>query len=136
MSRASEGHRRSRISSYRDLIAWHKGMELVRLTYKLTAGLPREEQYGLKRQMRDCSISVPSNTAEGWGRFSTADFIRFLRIARGSACELSTEAEACVLLGYDGNWAELIDATEEVGRVLNGLIRSLPGKSHRRRRRV
>ena len=65
MSQASEGHQRSRISSYRDLIVWQKGMELVCLTYKLTAGLPEEERYGLKKQMRNCSIRRDV-AHEGW----------------------------------------------------------------------
>ena len=112
-------------ASYRDLIAWQKAMDLVRLTYKSTTQLPREEQFGLRSQMRECAVSVPSNIAEGWGRETTKDYLRFLHIARASTCELSTEATLCGQLGYHGDWAGVINASEEIGRILNGLINSL-----------
>ncbi len=113
------------VSSYRDLIAWRKAMDLVRLTYQLSSNLPVEERFGLKAEMRRSAISIPSNIAEGWGRDSTRDYLRFLHIARGSTFELCTQAEACVQLAYRGEWSALITGAEDVGRLLNGLITSL-----------
>jgi four helix bundle protein len=64
---------------------------ILRSFYKITSKFPKEERYGLVSQMRRSSISVPSNIAEGYGRKTTADYIRFLYIAYGSNCELETQ---------------------------------------------
>ena len=66
------------IKSYRDLIVWQKAIELVTDVYELTKGFPKEEQYGLTAQVRRSAVLVPSNIAEGYGRNSTQDYVRFL----------------------------------------------------------
>ncbi len=116
---------KSEISSFRDLIAWQKGMDLICDVYKMTLQLPDHEKFGLISQMRRAAVSISSNIAEGWGRDSTQEYIRFLNIARASACEISTQAEVCKRLEYSGNWSEIIEQSEEVGRIINGLIKSL-----------
>ena len=78
--------------SYRDLIAWKKGMAVARLVYTLTADFPKIETFGLAAQMRRAAVSIPSNVAEGFARFSRREFKHFLRIARGSLAELETQA--------------------------------------------
>lgn len=78
------------IKSYRDLIAWQKAMDLVETVYRASAGFPREEVYGLRSQIRQSAVSVPSNIAEGQGRKSTREFLHFLSIAYGSLCEAQT----------------------------------------------
>ncbi len=113
------------VQSYRDLTAWQKGIKLVKLTYEETAGLPRDERFGLLAQMRRSAISIPSNVAEGWGRGTKRDYVRFLHVSRGSLFELCTQAEICKELEFAGRWANLITMAEELGRILNGLIRSI-----------
>ena len=115
----------SDIKSFRDLIAWQKAMNLVCHVYARTKELPDDERFGLIAQMRRCAVSIPSNIAEGQGRDTPADFLRFLQIARGSAHELSTQAEICVRLGFGGSFDGLISDSEEVARILNGLIASI-----------
>ena len=66
-------------------------MELVTDVYEITKGVPKEEIYALKSQIRRSAVSVPSNIAEGYGRNSTQDYIRFLQIACGSLYELQTQ---------------------------------------------
>lgn len=66
-------------------------MKLVTDVYLITKPLPKEELYGLTSQIRKSSVSVPSNIAEGYGRNSTNDYIRFLQIASGSLYELQTQ---------------------------------------------
>jgi four helix bundle protein len=112
---------------YRDLVAWQKAMELAERIYESTAVLPREEKYGLTSQMRRAAVSVPSNIAEGQGRRTTdEEFVRFLQIALGSVCELETQVELAVRLKlFDQNVAKPLNGLSvEVGRLLNGLIRS------------
>ena len=87
-------------SAFRDLIAWQKAMDLTVEIYRLTKLLPKEETYGLSDQMRRAAVSIPSNIAEGQGRITAKEFIRFLAMARGSLCELSTQLELCERLEY------------------------------------
>ncbi len=112
-------------ASFRDLVAWRKGMDLVHQVYRFTARLSEQERFVLAMQMRLAAISVPSNIAEGWGRDTTRDYIRFLHIARGSTYELSTQAEVCHQQRYADGWTEVIADCEELGRIINGLIKSL-----------
>ena len=91
-----------RIRSHRDLLVWQRGLLLIKETYRLTAGLPKQEMYGLAAQMRRAAISIPANVAEGHSRQSTRDYIRFLSIANGSLRELDTYCEVCALLEYFG----------------------------------
>lgn len=112
---------------YRDLVAWQKGMNLAERIYRQTSAFPSEERYGLKSQMRRAAVAIPSNVAEGQGRRSTdADFIRFLQMALGSLCELETQIEVSARLGLlsQSQVDELNHDTVEVGRILNGLIKS------------
>ncbi len=115
----------SQIDSYRDLVAWQRGIDLVEHVYRQTGDLPKDERFGLVAQMRRSAVSVPSNIAEGWGRGTRNDYVRFLRTARGSLFELSTQAEICKRLRFAGDWDHIMDTADEVRRILHGLIRSL-----------
>ena len=89
----------SQIESYRDLIVWQKGMELAKQVYIFTARFPKAELFGIGQQLRRAAISIPSNIAEGNGRGSKQDYVRFLFIARGSLFEAQTQIELCRELG-------------------------------------
>jgi len=109
------------------LIVWQKAMVLARQAYSLTAGLPKDEAYGLLSQMRRAAVSIPSNIAEGHGRLSDSQFRHFLGNARGSLYELETQSELASDLGFlDKQRVRiLMDQGAEVGRLINGLITSL-----------
>jgi four helix bundle protein len=77
--------------TYYELDVWNKSRELVNFVYDLTKNFPKEEQYVLVNQIRRCSISIPSNIAEGCGRQTPKDSINFFYIARGSLYELETQ---------------------------------------------
>ncbi len=74
-----------------DLKIWNKSIELAKSVYQLVAELPSDEKFGLNSQIKRCSISIPSNIAEGAGRNSNKEFKHFLSIANGSAYELQTQ---------------------------------------------
>ena len=78
------------VESYRDLIVWQEGMSLAVEVHKTTESYPKHEIYGLVSQLRRCSVSIPSNIAEGHARSSTLEYLRFLLIAMGSLAELET----------------------------------------------
>lgn len=81
------------MKGHRDLVAWQKGMRLVKDVYRVTRNFPREEVYGLTNQLRRAAVSVPSNLAEGHGRLSRKEFRQFIGCARGSLLELETQLE-------------------------------------------
>ena len=79
------------IKSYKDLLIWQKGIDIVINLYELVEDFPREEIYALTSQVKRASISIPSNIAEGYGRSSTQSYIHFVSISRGSLFELETQ---------------------------------------------
>ena len=76
---------------YEDLRVWRLAMDLVLETYRCTASFPKQEAYGLTSQMRRAAVSIPSNIAEGKGRYSRKELLQFLFHARGSLLELRTQ---------------------------------------------
>ena len=79
------------MQDFRNLEVWQRAYALALDVYRASRHFPREEKYSLTSQVRRCSISIPSNIAEGCGRQSDADFKRFLHIAMGSAAELECQ---------------------------------------------
>src|SRR6516162_8780085 len=118
-----------RISSYNDLVVWQKSVELVTEVYRATSTFPREETFGLTSQLRRSAVSIPSNIAEGQGRATKGEFVQFLANARGSLFELKTQVHIAGALGFlaMGCANQLTQQADRVGRLLNGLIRSLGG---------
>ena len=110
--------------SYRDLIAWQKAKRVALDVYRFTRRFPKDEVYGLSSQMRRAAVSVPSNIAEGKGRYSQKEFVQFLFHARGSLLELQTQISVARDLDYLDSIAfkNLESQTEELGRILNGLL--------------
>jgi four helix bundle protein len=117
----------SKIKTYRDLIVWQKSMSLVTEIYKVLKVFPKDEIYGLTGQIRRSAISIPSNIAEGFGRASTNDYIRFLKVATGSLYELQTQVDIASNLGYlqKHTYNEIYELSREVERMLSSLIRRL-----------
>lgn len=124
------GQRGMPVQSYRQLIAWQKAMELVKLVYDLSDKFPREELFGLTLQIRKAVVSVPSNIAEGQGRRSTKDFLRHLSISYGSLMETETQNLVAEMRKYISaeESARVMDKAAEVGRLVNGLCNSLEQK--------
>jgi four helix bundle protein len=116
---------------YRELVVWQKGVALVTDVYRLTANFPRQEVYGLTGQIRRAAASIPANIAEGQGRSTRGEFKQFLGHARGSLYELETHLLVAHNLGYlpASESSCLIAHIHEVGRLLNGLLKSLD-RSH------
>ena len=113
--------------TFRDLIAWQQAKALARQVYEVTRGFPDEERFGLVIQLRRAAVSIPSNIAEGRGRGTKKDFAHFLMQARGSLYEVETQIELANELHYISgpDAARLLQACNELSRVLNGLINSI-----------
>lgn len=119
------------VRSYRELIVWQKAMDLVTSIYDLTKRFPKDETYGLTNQMRRAAVSIPSNIAEGQGRDSTKEFLHHLSIAYGSLMEVETQILIAENLNYlnKDETKVILNNTSEIGRLINGLSRSLKIKT-------
>ena len=115
------------VRSFKDLDTWKMSMDLVKNVYLLTSHFPKDERFGITGQMRRSAISIPSNIAEGYGRWGKVEYARFCRIAFGSSTELETQ----LLLSKELQLAKLecFTASEDLlghtQRLLNRLIQSL-----------
>ena len=115
------------MKNHKDLIVWQKSMLLVEEAYRLVRMLPKEETYALSDQIRRAVVSIPSNIAEGNGRESAKEFLRFLAIAQGSNAELETQLIICNRLGYlsSDDLSTALSLQEEVSKMLRTLIKKL-----------
>src|SRR5690242_9853350 len=109
---------------FKQLTVWRKSIDFADLVYTETEDFPKHEQYGLCSQMRRAAVSVGSNIAEGQAHHSHRDFVRFLRIARGSIAELQTQAVIAGRRVYlSRNQVRRIwRAADEINKMINGLI--------------
>jgi four helix bundle protein len=113
------------ISTHKDLDVWQAAMDLVVAIYAVTKRLPDSERFGLISQMRRAAVSVPSNIAEGAARGSSADFARFLFIAKASLAELETQLELIVRLQLCDPGTDAAALMVRVRQMLIALIRSV-----------
>jgi four helix bundle protein len=115
------------LKNYKELKFWQKAYQLCLKIYRATRKFPKEERFGLISQIRRAVVSVVSNIAEGYGRRTTAEYIRSLYIAYGSNCELETQMLLSGDLGYieDAKLKGIIEKIQEVERMLKALTKSL-----------
>jgi four helix bundle protein len=120
-------------ASYTELRAWKLGVDLVVEVYRATQAFPKSELYGLTNQLRRAAVSVPSNIAEGKGRFTDREFALFLRHARGSLLEVETQLFIAGKLGYltSEKVESLASQTEQLAKTLNALLNVVKGKPHK-----
>jgi len=118
------------LKNYKELKVWQRSYQLCLEIYKMTKRFPNEERYGLTSQIRRAAVSVLSNIAEGYGRKTTPEYIRFLYIAYGSNCEMETQILLSGDLGYiETDKLEILqEGIGEVERMLKALIKSLEKK--------
>lgn len=115
------------MQNFKDLIVWKKAHENALFIYRLTNAFPKEEQYGLTSQLRRASVSIPTNIAEGCGKFTQKDFANFLQISLGS----SHETEYLILLSFELKYIDetiyksLNQAINEVKAMLISLIKKV-----------
>ncbi len=116
---------------YSDLLVWQKTMDLVTSIYQITSTFPSDERFGLSSQARRASVSIPSNIAEGHGRKSSGAFLNHISIALGSLMELETQIQVAARLAFidDSEVTPLLDQTDEIGKMLSGLKKSISTQS-------
>jgi len=116
-----------KITNFRDLDVWKKGIEIVKDVYKTVGDFPREEVFGLTSQMQRSAVSIPSNVAEGFNRFRNKEYKHFLYIALGSCAELETQIEIASELRYvtPESKNSLLEKLDHESRMLRNLAKKL-----------
>ena len=119
------------MKDFRTLKVWQKAHQFALAVYKTTKDFPREELYGLTSQIRRSSMSIPTNIAEGSGRFTDKDFARFLQISMGSASEAEYQLLLARDLGFmdDDHYTTLHNQVEEIKRILASFLKTLRRKN-------
>ena len=117
---------------YRKLKVYHQSVRLVKEIYILTDQFPQQERNGLINQIQRAAISIPSNIAEGMGRFSIKERMHFIEIAYGSLMEVMCQLEIAESLNYINNdqfkTQEML--VSEISKMLIGLRKNLESKSN------
>ena len=113
--------------NFKELKVWQKSIDLSVDIYNAMAILPVDEKYGLVSQMKRCSVSIPSNIAEGSGRGSDLQFKHFFNISQGSAFELETQLIISNKLNLlnDELTTDLINQTTEIQKMIYSLERKI-----------
>jgi four helix bundle protein len=113
--------------TFKELLVWKKSIDLVTNIYKLTSTFPRNEILGIVSQLRRASVSIPSNIAEGYGRRSRPDFVRFCQIAMGSLFEVQTQLIISCNLGYlnSVDFETIMESAKEIERMMCSFVERL-----------
>jgi len=121
--------RSAKVSKFEDLRAWQQAHELAVLIYRLTEKESFARDFSLKDQIQRSAISVMSNIAEGFERYSRSEFRQFLSIARGSVGEVRSQLHLARSLTYLTNeeFEQAYNLCREVGNLVGGLRKSLKG---------
>ncbi len=115
------------IQKFEDIQAWQKAREVVSAIYKLCKEGELAKDFGLRDQIRRSAVSVQSNIAEGYGREGNKEFIRFLKIAKGSACEFRSQLYNLLDAEYidQATFQNLYNQSEETERLIGGFLNYL-----------
>ena len=116
-----------KITSFKQLKIWQKGIEVVKDIYALTKNFPKEEMYGLTAQMKRAAVSIPSNIAEGFKRYHDKEYTQFLYIALGSAAELETQCYIAKELGFieENQLQEISENIDHISKMISSLIKKI-----------
>jgi len=119
--------KKPKIEHFTDLRIWQEGIKIVKDIYLLTKEFPKDEIYGLTSQMRRCSVSIPSNIAEGFRRYHNKEYKQFLYITLGSCAELETQIIIASELKYIGEVIkeDIINRIHYISRMIVKLIKKL-----------
>ena len=116
--------------SFDNLNIWQEGCNIAIEIYGVTNKGEFTRDFGLRDQIRRCSVSIPSNIAEGKERETVSELIRYLYIAKGSAAELRTQLFIAYKVGYVNNetYIQLSEKIVRVSRMLGSFIKKLKEK--------
>jgi len=116
-----------KVESFEDLRVWQKGIELVKQIYLVTEEGKLSKDFGLRDQLRRVSVSVPTNIAEGFERYSRKEYLNFLNIAKASAGEVRSLLRVAVEVGYleQQIYTQLYNQARELSGMLSNQIQAI-----------
>lgn len=116
-----------KVESFEDLRVWQKGIELVKHIYLVTEESKLSKDFGLRDQLRRASVSVPTNIAEGFERYSRKEYLNFLNIAKASAGEVRSLLRVAVEVGYIEQqiYTQLYNQARELSGMLSNQIQAI-----------
>ncbi|MEH1967690.1 four helix bundle protein [Nostoc sp.] len=125
--RGREGMERKKIETFEDLKVWQKGIDLVKQIYLRTKEGELSKDFGLRDQLRRATVSIPTNIAEGFERYSRKEYLNFLNIAKGSAGEVRSLLRVALEVGYldQPTYTQLSNQAIELSRMLSNQIQSI-----------
>ena len=115
------------IRTFAELDAWRTARELTKLVYLATRSSAFSKDFGLRDQVRRACVSIMANVAEGFGRSGSGEFIQFLAIAKGSACEVASHLYVALDQGYISRpeFERLNELAERTVNLIGGLMKYL-----------
>ncbi len=118
---------KKKIKTFEDLRVWQQGIELVKQIYLITKEGEISRDFGLRDQLRRAAVSVPTNVAEGFERYSRKEYVNFLNIAKGSAGEVRSLLRVALEVGYldESRYFRLYDLAKGLSRMLASQIQSI-----------
>ncbi|MBD2611095.1 30S ribosomal protein S23 [Nostoc linckia z18] len=118
---------RKKIETFEDLKVWQKGIDLVKQIYLRTKEGELSKDFGLRDQLRRATVSIPTNIAEGFERYSRKEYLNFLNIAKGSAGEVRSLLRVALEVGYldQPTYTQLSNQAMELSRMLSNQIQSI-----------
>lgn len=118
---------RKTIETFEDLRVWQQGIELVKQIYLITREGDISRDFGLRDQLRRAAVSVPTNVAEGFERYSRKEYVNFLNIAKGSAGEVRSLLRVALEIGYleNSTYFRLCDLAQGLSRMLASQIQAI-----------
>ena len=121
-----------KIQKFTDLRVWQEGHKLVLMVYDAIKNFPKDEKFGLIDQMRRCVVSITSNIAEGFSRYSSKEKVQFFNIAKGSLTELQDQLIICRDVSYldKAAFTRIAEQSVVVHKLLNGLLRAIRDKKY------
>ena len=116
-----------KIETFEDLKVWQKGIALVKQVYLATKQGEISRDFGLKDQLRRAAVSIPTNVAEGFERYSRKEYVNFLNIAKGSAGEVRSLVRVALEVGYFNSqtYTLLNNQATELSRMLHSQIKAI-----------
>jgi len=113
--------------NYKELKIWQRSVDFCTQIYIVSKQFPESEKFGLTNQIRRAAVSIPSNIAEGAGRKSKADFIRFLRITEGSINEVETQIIIAQELKFidEAISEKITNEANQILKMIGGFVKKL-----------
>ena len=117
----------NKIETFEDLKVWQKGIALVKQVYLVTKQGEISRDFGFRDQLRRAAVSIPTNIAEGFERYSRKEYVNFLNIAKGSAGEVRSLVRVALEVGYfdSQTYDELYNQSSELSRMLFSQIKAI-----------